>query len=355
MALEAVISPPPPPGTFPYRLARRGVIMRRRPGVRAEAEGVLNPASATAPDGTVWLLPRLVGPGNESRVGLARVAIEDGVPVGTEPPQVVLGPEAHWEMSADHAGVEDPRVTWVPSLGVWVMCYVAFGPTGPRLALAVSRDLRYWQRLGPVRFAYDQAAAVDLGVLDNKDGALFPEPVPGPDGRPSYALLHRPVWDSRPVFRQGRAYTPSWLGDSRPSIWISYAPAEEVQADLSRLATFGHHRVVASPGGEFESSRIGAGTPPLRTPDGWLTFHHGVRIVSGRPRYCAGAMLLDPEDPGRVLARTEVPLLEPEAPEEREGTVPDVVFPTAIERIGDRLFVFYGMADAAIGAAEVLP
>ena len=50
-----------------------------------------------------------------------------------------------------------------------------------------------------------------------------------------------------------------------------------------------------------------------------------------------------------------MPLLEPEAPEEREGTVPDVVFPTAIERIDGRLFVFYGMADAAIGVAEVLP
>jgi predicted GH43/DUF377 family glycosyl hydrolase len=183
------------PSTFPYRLVRRSVLMRRRAGVRTEAEGVLNPGSATAPDGSVWLLPRLVGPGNESRVGLARVVVEDGVPVGTEPPQVVLEPEAHWEMSADHAGVEDPRVTWVPSLGVWAMCYVAFGPTGPRLALAVSRDLHYWQRLGPVHFAYDSAAAVDLGVLDNKDGALFPEPVPGPDGRPSYALLHRPVWD----------------------------------------------------------------------------------------------------------------------------------------------------------------
>jgi hypothetical protein len=200
---------------FPYRLVRSGVIMRRQPGVRSEAEGVLNPASATTPDGAVWLLPRLVGPGNESRIGLARVVVENGVPVGTEPTAIVLEPEAHWEMAADHAGVEDPRVTRVPSLDIWVMCYVAFGPVGLRLALAVSRDVHYWQRLGPVHFAYDPAAAVDLGVLDNKDGALFPEPVPGPDGRPSYALLHRPVWDSRPAFHRPRAYVPSWHGATR--------------------------------------------------------------------------------------------------------------------------------------------
>jgi predicted GH43/DUF377 family glycosyl hydrolase len=64
-------------------------------------------------------------------------------------------------------------------------------------------------------------------------------------------------------------------------------------------------------------------------------------------------MLLDGDDPSRVIARTTVPILEPELSDERVGPVPNVVFPTAIERIGERTFVFYGMADARIGVAEL--
>jgi predicted GH43/DUF377 family glycosyl hydrolase len=62
-------------------------------------------------------------------------------------------------------------------------------------------------------------------------------------------------------------------------------------------------------------------------------------------------MLLDPGDPSRVIARTAQPLLEPETAVERVGTVPNVVFPTAIATIEGRDFVFYGMADSSIGAA----
>jgi predicted GH43/DUF377 family glycosyl hydrolase len=64
-------------------------------------------------------------------------------------------------------------------------------------------------------------------------------------------------------------------------------------------------------------------------------------------------MLLDPDDPAAVLARTPSPLLEPLVTEERDGTVPNVVFPTAIEEIGGQRFVFYGMADSSIGVARL--
>src|SRR3954454_8530742 len=88
-----------------------------------EAEGVLNPASGRTPDGRLHLLPRLVATGNVSRVGLAEVVVQDGVPVGVERRGVVLEPDAGWERGAGHSGVEDPRVTWVASLGVHLMTY----------------------------------------------------------------------------------------------------------------------------------------------------------------------------------------------------------------------------------------
>ena len=75
---------------FPYRLTRLGVVMTPDPDSPDEAEGVLNPGSGRGPDGELYLLPRLVATGNVSRVGLARVVVEDGVPVGVTREGVVL-------------------------------------------------------------------------------------------------------------------------------------------------------------------------------------------------------------------------------------------------------------------------
>ncbi len=54
-----------------------------------------------------------------------------------------------------------------------------------------------------------------------------------------------------------------------------------------------------------------------------------------------------------MLARSAEPLLAPETAEELRGTLGNVVFPTAVEEIGGRTFVFYGMADSSIGVAEL--
>ena len=153
---------------FPYKLSRVGVVMTPQDGNDLEAEGVLNPGSGRTPDGTLYLLPRLVATGNVSRVGLARVVIENGVPVGVEREGVVLAPDRGWERGANNAGVEDPRVTFVPRLGLHVMTYVAYGPLGPRTAIATSTDLREWTRLGPALFAYDDA----LDMEDRKSTRL---------------------------------------------------------------------------------------------------------------------------------------------------------------------------------------
>jgi predicted GH43/DUF377 family glycosyl hydrolase len=183
---------------FPYRLEREGVLMRPDPGEPNEVEGVLNPAAGWH-EGELYLLPRLVAAGNVSRVGLARVQLEDGRPVGVDRLGVVLEPQASWEHGPGNAGVEDPRSTWIADLGLHVMTYVAFGPAGPRTALAVSDDLRTWRRLGPVVYRWDAGAEVDLNLFHNKDTLFFPDPVTAPDGRPSLAVLHRPMGVLNPV------------------------------------------------------------------------------------------------------------------------------------------------------------
>lgn len=348
------------PSSVPYALTRLRTLMSPEPGNPLEVEGVLNPASGRTPDGALHLLPRIVAAGNVSRVGLARVVLEDGEPVGVERCGTVLEPANRWERGARSRGTEDPRVTWFDDLGVHVMSYVAYGPLGPRTALAVSDDLRTWRRIGPLQFRYDPALDVDLNLYPTKDVVLFPEVVPGPGGEPSYALLHRPTWDLGLIRAGEESWPPSGVTDPRPAIWISYAPAAAVRADLGALTLQHGAREVALPERPWEALKIGAGPAPLRVPEGWLLLHHGVTGEIRDPwsadndvRYCAGAMLLDPADPARVLARTQEPLLQPEATDERHGTVADVVFPTAIERIGHRTFVFYGMADARIGVARL--
>jgi beta-1,2-mannobiose phosphorylase / 1,2-beta-oligomannan phosphorylase len=334
--------------------------MSPEPGAEFEAEGVLNPGSGRSPDGRLWLLPRLVAAGNVSRIGLAEVIIRDGRPAGVRRDGVALSPDAGFERASQHAGVEDPRVTWIESLGVHVMAYVTFGPLGPRPAVAVSRDLRDWRRLGPVHFEYQPELNIDLNLFTNKDVVYFPEPVPGPDGQPAYAMLHRPTWDLGLIVGGSDIYLPAGVHDPRPGIWISYLSVDDAQRDLGSLTHVRSHRLVALPEYPYEALKIGAGPPPRRVDEGWLLIHHGVSgsLSEGwAPQqhavYSAGAMVLDPADPARVLSRTEMPLLEPLADHERHGLVPNVVFPTAIEDIDGQLFVFYGSADSSIAVASL--
>jgi predicted GH43/DUF377 family glycosyl hydrolase len=346
--------------SFGYRLTRVGVIMSPEPGNPNEVEGVLNPAAGRGPDGMPYLLPRLVAAGNVSRVGLARLIIEDGIPTGVQREGVVLAPDRAWERGKDNAGTEDPRITNVSALGVHVMTYVAYGPLGPRTAIAVSDDLRHWRRLGPTLFGYDDDLDTDLNLFHNKDAVFFPEPVTGPNGEPSVAVLHRPMWDLGAIKPGQGDRPPAVVPDPRPGIWISFIPLRDAVDDLQALTYWRDHRLVAMPEEPFEELKIGAGPPPLRVPEGWLLIHHGVtgRLTPGvdqqkQVNYAAGAMILDADRPWQVLRRTTEPLLAAETEDERSGIVPNVVFPTAIELIDDVHYVFYGMADSKIGAARL--
>lgn len=344
----------------PYTLRRIGTIMTAEAGNPLEAEGVLNPGTAWGPDGELYLYPRIVAEGNVSRIARTRVQIVDGEPAGVERIDVVLSPDEGWEHGQQNAGVEDPRITFVEPLGLHVMTYVAYGPLGPKPAIAVSDDTVTWRRLGPMRFAYQPELDTDLNLFPNKDIVFFPEAVPGPDGRPTIALLHRPMWDLDWLRPGEGAQTPAGIDDDRPSIWIGYIDLEAALRDLNALTNVQHSSMIAAPEALYESAKIGAGPSPLRVPEGWLVLHHGVSGATPKgfelahgSVYSAGAMLLDAADPRTVLARTPEPLLKPETHDEVSGTLGNVVFPTAIEEIGGRHFVFYGMADSSIGVAEL--
>src|SRR5437588_126692 len=137
----------------PFQLHRLGPIMEPEPGDPRDAWGVLNPAGARK-DGEFYLFPRIVAEGNYSRIGIARANFgENGDPVSVTRLGYALEPEESYERSErSHGGVEDPRVTYVEPLNVWIMAYTALSSMGPRIALAVSHDLFHWDRLGLLRY-----------------------------------------------------------------------------------------------------------------------------------------------------------------------------------------------------------
>ena len=209
-------------------------------------------------------------------------------------------------------GVEDPRIS--PLNGRFYFTYVAVSRHGPATALASTIDFSKFDRHGIIFCS------------ENKDVVLFPEQI-----GTSFAAFHRPVC--------GTPFT-------RPEMWVARSPD---------LIHWGGHTPLNLSGGYWQSGRVGAGPPPIRVPEGWLAIYHGNRHPT-QPgdvgEYAAGALLLDADDPGRVLKWTEAPFMSPQTDFERTGFVPNVVFATGIVQDGKRLLVYYGAADEGTAVAE---
>ena len=347
-----------------FKLHRICTIMKPEEGNEFEVEGVLNPAVTRGPDGELYLFPRLVAKNNYSRIGIARVIFnKDGDPVDVERLGIVLEPTADYEKRPNGGGgCEDPRVTYVKSVEHYIMTYTAYGPNGPRIAMARSKDLFNWERMGLVCFApYNPN---DFNNVDDKDAGFFPTDLPSPHNHTSIAMLHRPL------FRDTIPEETIKLGEDRDidknkeSIWISYFNLKEGKQTSLKNAKFTSHHCLAHPVYPWENLKIGAGAPPILTKHGWLLIYHGVRkhkdCTDDEPKYTysAGAMILSEDAPQKILYRTHEPILAPELLDETIGTVGDVVFPTGTDRRDDigqpnRIDVYYGMADNRIGVAKM--
>ncbi len=336
---------------------RLGVVMAPD-GSPAEAAGVLNPAFTRTRDGEALLYPRTVEHGNVSRIERARVSMQGGK-VTVERLGFALEPEAAYELRPQRGyGCEDPRITFIPVLDEFLMTYTAFGPQGPRIAVARSRDGRNWARLGLVQFEYPGATQGD-----DKDAAFFPEPVTSPTGIRSLAFYHRPMLHLSTVdARAAIPFIQKLALPDRESIRIAYVPLDAALADRRALLTVRESTLALAPEERWGSLRVGGGTPPIRVAEGWMSLFHGVDLVdnqNGKPhfRYRAGLVIHDLQRPDRVLYRSSSPILAPESELERHGVVDNVVFPTGIDRrsdLGERTFdVYYGMADFTCGAMRM--
>jgi len=205
-------------------------------------------------------------------------------------------------------GIEDPRITCIDN--TFYLNYTGVSRHGITTMLAQSKDLNTFTRVG-VMFP-----------PDNRDVTIFPERCDG-----LYRALHRPC---------GAEF-------GAPSIWCTSSN------DLMHWG--GHVSILESSDALWEAKKIGGGAVPIKTERGWLVIYHG---VSYDDSYSLGAVLLDLDDPSKVVARLKEPLLVAETEYEKNGFFANVVFTCgAILRKDKTIDIYYGASDEALCVASV--
>lgn len=203
-----------------------------------------------------------------------------------------------------HVYAYDPRVTKIDDDYYVTWCN---GYHGPTIGVAKTRDFVNFEQLENAFLPY------------NRNGVLFPRKVNG-----KFLMLSRP---------SDTGHTP--FGD----IFTSESPD---------MVHWGRHRHVMGPGWPwFQGQKIGAGPSPIETNEGWLLIYHAVTSTCNGFVYSISAMLLDLEQPWKVVASANQALLCPEAPYELTGFVPGVCFPVGClcDAATGRLAIYYGAAD----------
>lgn len=175
--------------------------------------------------------------------------------------------------------------------------------------LAMTRDFKTWIRAGWM---------TDPN-LDDRDVILFPEKIGG-----KYWLMHRPLEWIGPAY--GTEHAAAWITSGDDMLGFDYRS--------SRLLIRNKY--------PWETAKLGINIPPIKTPHGWLTIYHA---LGADKFYRLGALLLDLEDPGRVLHRTPDWLLQPEEDYEIEGFYRGVCFPCGSVVIDGTFFLYYGGGD----------
>ncbi|OGG03431.1 hypothetical protein A2W14_05325 [Candidatus Gottesmanbacteria bacterium RBG_16_37_8] len=294
-----------------------------------ESKATFNPA-AIFDEGKIHIVYRAIGDHDMSMLGYA--SSRDGVNIDERLDEPIYVPTEPFEFQSvqtgkaiplspyasgggGYGGAEDPRITKIGKK--LYMTYVAYdGSRPPRVALTSINvaDFRRknWKWKKPVLIS-------PPGVVD-KNAVIFPEKING-----KYVIMHR-------IY---------------PNILIDYVDTLDFDGSIH---LHGEHTI--GPRKLFwDSRKVGAGAPPIKTDLGWLLIYHAIG-EQDPGRYKIGAMLLDLDDPSIVLARTHSPILEPEESYENEGLKYGVAYPCGAVVVNDTLLVYYGGADMVTCVAK---
>lgn len=233
---------------------------------------------------------------------LRLVSSEDGVNFREEPEY----PPIFGKGDLESFGIEDCRVATTDD--GFFLTFTEVSPVAVGVGLIETTDWKKYKRYGMIFPPH------------NKDCALFDEKIGD-----KYYALHRPS-------------SPELGGNY---IWLAQS--------LDRLHWGNHKCIATTREGMWDCARVGAGAAPIRTKDGWLEIYHGADY---NHRYCLGALLLDLDDPAKVLARSKDPIMEPIAEYEQTGFFGNVVFTNGHLVDGDTINIYYGASDEVICGAK---
>ncbi len=335
-----------PAGRLHPELLRRhhgNPIIEPRPHLAWESKATFNPGAVEI-GGKIHLLYRAIGDQDISVVGHA--VSDDGFTIHERSAEPAYIPELIPDAKARIAnqplpsgngvyvsgggwwgGSEDPRVTYIKEDEKVYMLYVAFdGWSPPRVALTsidvnnfLARKWDTWSQAKVISMPPEELAK-DPRFKDvvDKNACLLPEKING-----KYVIFHR-------VF---------------PDILIDFVDNLDFENEYLK----GEYKISPRPG-YWDSRKVGAGAPPIKTKDGWLLIYQAVGDQDAN-RYKIGAMLLDLRDPTKVLYRSTEPVLAPEEWYENTGWKYGVVYPCGAIAKDGTLFVYYGGADSVVCVA----
>ncbi|HCE44051.1 MAG TPA: glycosidase [Lentisphaeria bacterium] len=266
-------------------------------------------AAAAVYEGKVYLLYRAEGEDRRkgpdswpvTRLGLA--ISENGYDISWRSPEPVFDkdPNDPW----CEFGCEDPRISKIGD--TYYIVYVTmsrFGHFGDRLAYATTKDFKTFTRHGLL-----------MKQLEQRTSGFLPGKING-----RYFLFHRPM----------------------PNMWGSYSRDLRNWEEMTCIFETKENT--------WYENKLGIGAVPIETEHGWLLFWHG---KNNKAEYALGIMLLDKQDPGKVVKFQKEPILVCETEYEKEGFQPNVVYTNGAVRIGDKYFVYYGCCDRCLSVATV--
>ncbi len=354
-------------------------LFKARPDVYIEIKGkkiywerLVYNAGAIRLEGKTYVFYRALGEDGISRIGLWWS--KDGYKEERRLEYPIFGPEEEYEiptpkrleerrewqlknlgMTRELGGTEDPRISLINDY--LYMTYTSYGDL-VQLSLAkikvkdFLRGVREFKSYEEWKSVWDRNGPIFRG-LDDKDAVLFPV----------YERVEEDV-EKKTLYEGNFVNLFPELLNSKVALIHRIPPDMQIlftDEILYKGAKVGRTFLMPRPG-YWDSEKIGAGAPPLKTKFGWLHIYHGVGRFKEKRIYALGVVLTSLDDPTKIIYRSKDPILEPEEYYELEGWVPNVVFScgvvpkfkdsTEILDENDEIIVYYGGADEVMALAE---
>lgn len=288
-------------------------ILVSRPELEWESKAVFNSAAIYL-DNKVHLLYRAMSRNNVSVIGYANS--QDGIHIDERLSYPIYIPRQSFEMQMrpGNSGCEDPRITLTEDK-LYMLYTAVNGINPPRVALTSIKTDEFLRQ----RWNWQEPILISPPKEMDKNACILSRKI-----RNKYAILHR-------------------LGQS---IYIDFVD----DLNFKNSKWLEKKQILMGPRiNNWDNRKIGITGPPIETKNGWLLIYHGVSDPGGI--YKLGVALLDLYNPGKVIHRSNFPILEPRMQYEIQGPTHNVVFSCGSVVIKDTLYVYYGGGDKVIGVA----